>query len=171
MSLTEVFDAYDMAREAHKDQKRRSGAPYITHCVAVAQLIRDYKADDETIVEALLHDVVEDSDVSLVQVSERFGAKVGYLVDSVTKVGDQKATFEKLVQYSLFDARCVTIKLADRIHNTENSDGDQNKNMRIQYRESNPWYIKLGRERGHVMMAIRLHNISEIKLGGANVSD
>ena len=82
-----IKQAYDIAKEAHQNQKRRSGEPYIMHPVAVAQILLNFGMDNECIISALLHDVVEDTKVSIDFIKEHFGDEVALLVDGVTKLG------------------------------------------------------------------------------------
>ena len=82
-----VKKAYDFAAKMHADQKRRSGEPYIIHPIQVANILAQMKMDEETLAAAFLHDVVEDTDTTLQQLKEMFGAKVAMLVDGVTKLG------------------------------------------------------------------------------------
>ncbi|MEU7003994.1 bifunctional (p)ppGpp synthetase/guanosine-3',5'-bis(diphosphate) 3'-pyrophosphohydrolase [Nonomuraea sp. NPDC046570] len=116
--------AYDVAAHHHRDQKRKSGDPYITHPLAVATILAELGTDDETLCAALLHDTVEDTAYSLDELRADFGEKVGLLVDGVTKLdkvkfGDaaQAETVRKMVVAMSRDIRVLIIKLADRLHN------------------------------------------------------
>jgi len=116
--------AYTVAERAHADQKRQSGEPYITHPVAVAQILADLGLGPKTIAAALLHDTVEDTDYSLDQLTAEFGDEVAMLVDGVTKLdkvkyGDaaQAETVRKMIVAMSKDIRVLIIKLADRLHN------------------------------------------------------
>lgn len=121
-----IQQAYSLAYEAHKDQRRRSGEPYIMHPVAVAKILFDYGMDNECIVGALLHDVVEDTTYDLAFIKEHFGEEVAVLVDGVTKLGKIPLSTKEEVQAEnirkMFiamnqDVRVIIIKLADRLHN------------------------------------------------------
>lgn len=118
--------AYNLAREAHKDQKRRSGEPYIMHPVAVAEILFKFGMDNECIISALLHDVVEDTEYTLDYIREQFGPDVELLVDGVTKLGKislstreevQAENIRKMFMAMNKDVRVIIIKLADRLHN------------------------------------------------------
>jgi guanosine-3',5'-bis(diphosphate) 3'-pyrophosphohydrolase len=116
--------AYASAEKAHSGQKRKSGEPYITHPVAVAQILADLGIGSKTIAAALLHDTVEDTDYTLDMVRADFGDEIGMLVDGVTKLdklkyGDsaQAETVRKMVVAMSKDIRVLVIKLADRLHN------------------------------------------------------
>ncbi|WP_294903516.1 bifunctional (p)ppGpp synthetase/guanosine-3',5'-bis(diphosphate) 3'-pyrophosphohydrolase [uncultured Eubacterium sp.] len=121
-----IKKAYDLAYDAHKNQRRRSGEPYIMHPVAVAKILFDFGMDNECIVGALLHDVVEDTTYSLDYIRANFGEEVATLVDGVTKLGKIPLSTKEEVQAEnirkMFiamnqDVRVIIIKLADRLHN------------------------------------------------------
>jgi GTP pyrophosphokinase len=116
--------AYDVADHWHSGQVRKSGAPYITHPLAVAILLADIGMDTTTLVAALLHDTVEDTGLTIGQVKAEFGAEVAVLVDGVTKLDGSKwgdhaesETFRKMILAASIDLRVLVIKLADRVHN------------------------------------------------------
>ncbi len=122
--LALIERAFATAEEAHRGQNRKSGEPYITHPLAVAQILADLGIGAVAIAAALLHDTVEDTDYSLEQLGKEFGAEVSMLVDGVTKldkvkVGDhaQAETVRKMVVAMSRDIRVLVIKLADRLHN------------------------------------------------------
>jgi len=121
-----VRRAYDEAARAHAGQFRKSGEPYITHPLAVAHVLAGYGLDAETVAAALLHDTVEDTDVTLDQVEQQFGVTVAALIDGVTKLDRiafgsheefQAATIRKMVVAMARDVRVLLLKLADRLHN------------------------------------------------------
>ncbi len=121
-----IEDAYEVARDAHRDQVRRSGDPYIAHPVGVAMILADLGLDDITLAGALLHDAVEDTSVTLDDLAARFGPDVTAIVDGVTKLDrlefdsreeQQAATMRKMLVAMAKDVRVLLIKLADRLHN------------------------------------------------------
>ncbi|MFH5923761.1 RelA/SpoT family protein [Roseomonas xinghualingensis] len=118
--------AYRVAERAHRDQKRDNGDPYIGHPVAVAQILAGYRLDAATIATALLHDTVEDTGITLQDLSRDFGPEIARLVDGVTKLTrlelqsertKQAENFRKLVLAMSEDIRVLLVKLADRTHN------------------------------------------------------
>ncbi|MGY4856999.1 RelA/SpoT family protein [Cryobacterium sp. AP23] len=124
VDLSIIERAYTAAERAHEGQKRRSGEPYITHPVAVAQILADLGIGPKTVAAALLHDTVEDTDYTLDQLRADFGDEITMLVDGVTKLdkvkyGDstQAETVRKMIVAMSKDIRVLIIKLADRLHN------------------------------------------------------
>ena len=122
--LAEVERAFTAAELAHRGQERKSGDPYITHPVAVAEILAELGLDAETIMAALLHDTVEDTSYTLEQIRKEFGSEVGSLVDGVTKLDKltygptaEAETVRKMVVAMSKDIRVLMIKLADRLHN------------------------------------------------------
>ncbi|TMI76110.1 MAG: bifunctional (p)ppGpp synthetase/guanosine-3',5'-bis(diphosphate) 3'-pyrophosphohydrolase [Bacillati bacterium ANGP1] len=124
--LDVIRDAYQFAAEAHHAQTRASGEPYINHSVTVASTLVDLRLDPVTIAAALLHDVAEDTGISLSEVQDRFGVEIASLVDGVTKLGKiewmsreerQAENLRKMFLAMASDIRIVLIKLADRLHN------------------------------------------------------
>jgi RelA/SpoT family (p)ppGpp synthetase len=123
-----VVRAYEFGARAHEGQKRKSGEPYITHPVAVAQDLADMHLDAEAIVAAILHDVVEDTPASLDEIEEQFGSDVAMIVDGVSKLDQiqfrsraeaQAESFRKMMLAMIEDIRVILVKLADRKHNMQ----------------------------------------------------
>jgi GTP diphosphokinase / guanosine-3',5'-bis(diphosphate) 3'-diphosphatase len=119
-----LLRAYEVAERFHRGQMRKSGTPYITHPLAVAELLATIGMDTTTLAAALLHDTVEDTDLPIGQVKAEFGPEVAILVDGVTKLdgarwGDhaEAETFRKMIMAASIDLRVLVIKLADRVHN------------------------------------------------------
>jgi len=124
--LDRILEAYRVAEAAHKGQKRHSGEPYIIHPISVAMILVELGMDTESIVAALLHDVVEDTDIDITQIEKRFGKDVALLVGGVTKLGkipyaskeeEQAENLRKMLLAMAQDIRVIIIKLADRLHN------------------------------------------------------
>jgi RelA/SpoT family (p)ppGpp synthetase len=121
-----VQAAYDFAYQAHEGQRRRSGEPYITHPVAVADLLADLRLDAQTLIAAILHDVMEDTPTLKEEITTRFGTEVAELVDGVSKLDQiqfksrreaQAESFRKMLLAMVRDIRVIMVKLADRTHN------------------------------------------------------
>lgn len=121
-----IEKAYNLARDAHKNQRRRSGEPYIMHPVAVAKILFSFGMDNECIIGALLHDVVEDTEYNIDYIKREFGDEVALLVDGVTKLGQiplstreevQAENIRKMFIAMNEDIRVIIIKLCDRLHN------------------------------------------------------
>jgi GTP pyrophosphokinase len=121
-----INKAYVFALKAHGNQKRASGDPYFSHPLEVAGILTQYKLDAKTIITALLHDTIEDTEVTTDDVRSNFGEEVAQLVDGVTKLArielqseqsDQAENFRKLVLAMSEDIRVLLVKLADRLHN------------------------------------------------------
>lgn len=122
--LTVLHRAYALAELSHRGQFRKSGEPYITHPLAVTLILAELGAETTTLTASLLHDTVEDTDVTLEQVQELFGDEVAYLVDGVLKLekvdygtAAEPETFRKMLLATGNDVRVMSIKLADRLHN------------------------------------------------------
>jgi GTP pyrophosphokinase len=139
--IARVKEAFKVSDAAHLGQYRKSGEPYITHPIAVAELLADWKLDAAAIQAALLHDVLEDSGLSKQELVERFGPTVAELVDGVSKLDrlrfdsseqQQAESFRKMLLAMARDVRVILIKLADRLHNVRTLDAMQpDKQRRI----------------------------------------
>jgi guanosine-3',5'-bis(diphosphate) 3'-pyrophosphohydrolase len=149
--------AYTVAESAHQGQSRLSGEPYVTHPVAVAEILADLGLDSDTLVAALLHDTVEDTEVTREQLSEQFGSHVAKLVDGVTKLGKihvhtreqaQAENIRKMLIAMAEDIRVVLIKLGDRLHNMRTV-GAHNEERRLRIsRETLDIYAPLAHRLG-----------------------
>jgi len=124
--IVRIEEAYQFSDVAHQGQFRKSGHPYISHPVAVAEIVADWHLDAQAVMAALLHDVMEDTEVSKEQITERFGKPVAELVDGLSKLDRiefqsqadaQAENFRKMLLAMARDVRVILIKLADRLHN------------------------------------------------------
>ena len=121
-----VVRAYEYGAKAHINQRRLSGEPYICHPLSVAQILANMQMDNQTISAALLHDVIEDTDINLIDLENIFNKEIAILVDSVSKLDQikfnnraeaQAETFRKMILAMVEDIRVIFIKLSDRLHN------------------------------------------------------
>ena len=123
-----ILNAYEFGAASHEGQTRKSGEPYITHPVAVAQELAEMHLDGEAICAAILHDVVEDTDATLDEIKDKFGEDVALIVDGVSKLDQiqfrsraeaQAESFRKMMLAMIEDIRVILVKLADRLHNMQ----------------------------------------------------
>ena len=137
-----ITKAYIFARTAHGNQIRHSGEPYFSHPIAVAEIAIELKLDQSSVITALLHDVVEDTEISLEEIKKIFGEEVANLVDGVTKLGKLEViptnekfaeNFRKLTIAMSRDIRVLLIKLADRLHNMRTLHHFKDNNKKYNY--------------------------------------
>ena len=152
----DVIDACAFGDVAHIKDKRKSGEPYITHPIAVAEILAGFRLDRDTIIAAILHDTVEDTEVSDEQLEHRYGKVVARLVDGVTKLKssnhdkqqNKAATFHKILTATLNDPRVLIIKLADRLHNMSTLDAVRPEKQRATAQETLDFYVPFARLMG-----------------------
>ena len=140
-AVKSIIAAYELGAWAHRNQRRKSGEPYITHPVQVAGLLADFHLDQNTIIAAILHDTVEDTEITHEDLVEKFGQEVADLVEGVTKIGQiefetkehaEAENIRKMLLAMSRDIRVMLIKLADRLHNTRTLESmPRNKQIRI----------------------------------------
>ena len=147
LDVGRIARAYEVAKSAHAGQKRASGESYVTHVAEVARIMAAIYLDTDTIVAALLHDVVEDTELSLDDVSERFGEAVATIVNGVTKIGQvpfesateqQARNYRKMLLSITEDVRVILVKLGDRLHNMrtlEHLTGIKRRRIALETRE------------------------------------
>ncbi|SFG54091.1 RelA/SpoT family protein [Oribacterium sp. WCC10] len=168
--LSMIDKAYKVATLQHKDQKRKSGEPYIIHPICVAIILADLQMDKETIVAGLLHDVVEDTGMTLQQVSDEFNPDVALLVDGVTKLTQlnlntdkvemQAENLRKMFVSMAKDIRVIIIKLADRLHNLRTLEYQTPEKQREKARESLEIYSPLAERLGISKIKIEMDDLS-----------
>ena len=126
VDIDRIRAAYELAKRGHEGQKRKDGSPYLTHCVAVAEIAVDFGLDEDSIVAALLHDIIEDTTVTHEEIEKQFGSAVADIVDGVTKLtrvqytskeDEQMENLRKMLMAMAKDIRVILIKIADRLHN------------------------------------------------------
>jgi GTP pyrophosphokinase len=167
--LGPVGEAFDLAVAAHEGQKRATGEPYVTHPIASAQILAELGIDTVAIQAALLHDVPEDTEYSLTDVEERFGAEVAQLVDGVTKLSkfsthsheqQQAENIRKMLLAMAQDIRVVLIKLADRLHNMRTLHGLPSEKQQRIARQTMEIYAPLAERLGIWQMKWELEDLA-----------
>ncbi len=168
--ITMVERAYQIARDAHKDQKRKSGEPYIIHPLCVAIILADLELDKESIVAGILHDVVEDTVMTLDEITEVFGPEVALLVDGVTKLTQlswsmdkveiQAENLRKMFLAMAKDIRVILIKLADRLHNMRTLEFMKPEKQKEKARETMDIYAPIAHRLGISKIKVELDDLS-----------
>jgi len=155
--VARLAHAYRFSEAAHKGQKRQSGDPYISHPLAVAEILADWHLDGQALVAALLHDVMEDTSVTKAEISDTFGKPVAELVDGLSKLGKiefqsaedaQAENFRKMLLAMARDVRVILIKLADRLHNMRTLDAVPPAKRRRVARETMEIYAPIANRLG-----------------------
>ena len=166
--IEQVFKAYEVGAKAHEGQTRMSGEPYISHPIAVAQILADMHMDGQTIAAAILHDVVEDTDTDIEDLEALFGEETALLVDGVSKLDQikfnsraeaQAESFRKMMLAMIEDIRVIMVKLADRLHNMATLDAmPAEKQARIA-RETLEIYAPIANRLGMNRMKVELEDL------------
>jgi guanosine-3',5'-bis(diphosphate) 3'-pyrophosphohydrolase len=155
--VARLADAYRFSEAAHKGQTRQSGDPYISHPLAVAEILADWHLDGQALVAALLHDVMEDTSVTKAEISDTFGKPVAELVDGLSKLDKiefqsaedaQAENFRKMLLAMARDVRVILIKLADRLHNMRTLDAVPPAKRRRVARETMEIYAPIANRLG-----------------------
>jgi GTP diphosphokinase / guanosine-3',5'-bis(diphosphate) 3'-diphosphatase len=161
--------AYRYSERAHAGQVRHSGEPYVTHCVEVARILADLQLDSVTVASGLIHDVVEDTAVSVDDVEREFGAEIAQIVDGLTKISGvtltsreerQVENYRKLLLSIAKDARVILIKLADRLHNMRTLDFLAAEKRRRIAQETRDLYAPLAHRFGMAHMRWELEDLA-----------
>jgi GTP diphosphokinase / guanosine-3',5'-bis(diphosphate) 3'-diphosphatase len=166
--VARIREAAEFGASAHKGQKRLSGEPYIAHPVAAAAILADLRLDGDTIVAAILHDVIEDTPTPKDQLAARFGAAVAELVDAVTKLDQikfksreeaQAESFRKMLLAMVRDLRVILVKLADRTHNMRTIEAMSTPRRRAIARETLEIYAPIAERLGLYNMKLELEDL------------
>jgi relA/spoT family protein len=167
VDINKITEAYTLAAESHIGQKRRSGEDYILHPVEVAEILVDMKMDTDTVVAGILHDVVEDTLITLPDIEYSFGKDVSKLVDGVTKLRNLPRTdskkienIRKMVVAMSEDIRVVIIKLADRLHNMRTLKYMTPEKQQIKSKETLEIYAPIAHRIGMARIKWELEDIS-----------
>ncbi len=167
--ITLIKQAFVFSNENHKGQLRKSGEPYINHPLAVASILADMKMDSVSIIAAILHDVVEDTEVNTKDIEKLFGTEIAKLVDGVSKIDNiiflsryeaQAENFSKMILAMSDDLRVMLVKLADRLHNMRTLDClSREKKIRIA-KETREIYVPIAQRLGMNKLRLELEEIS-----------
>ena len=157
MDIERIRAAYNTAKIAHSGQKRKDGTPYVTHCIAAADISVDMGLDEDSIVAALLHDVIEDTPLTHADIAHQFGEPVADIVEGVTKLtrvqytskeDEQMENLRKMLLAMAKDIRVILIKIADRLHNMRTMDYQSPEKQRQKSQETMEIYAPIAHRLG-----------------------
>ena len=169
MDLGRIRAAYDMAKHAHEGQLRKDGSPYVTHCVAAADISVDLGLDEDSICAALLHDVIEDTALTHADIAHSFGTAVADIVEGVTKLtrvqytskeDEQMENLRKMLMAMAKDIRVILIKIADRLHNMRTMDYQTPDKRRTKSLETMEIYAPIAHRLGMQQAKWELEDLS-----------
>jgi len=169
MDIGRIRAAYDVAKTAHSGQKRKDGSPYVTHCVAAADIAADIGLDEDSIVAALLHDVIEDTNLTHEDIARQFGTQVADIVEGVTKLtrvqytskeDEQMENLRKMLMAMAKDIRVILIKIADRLHNMRTMDYQSPEKQRSKSLETMEIYAPIAHRLGMQRAKWELEDLS-----------
>ena len=169
LDKAKLFDAFTYADNAHASQQRKDGTPYITHPLAVANLVADLELDPDSVIAALLHDTIEDTGTTHEEVAQRFGEPVADLVEGVTKLTrvqyvskeeEQMENLRKMLMAMAHDIRVILIKICDRLHNMRTMEYQSPKKQREKSLETMEIYAPLAHRLGMQKRKWELEDLS-----------
>jgi GTP pyrophosphokinase len=178
-SKKKIFKAYLIASKLHENQYREDGEEYITHPLNVSYIIAEIGGDEATIIAALLHDTLEDTDFTKEEIEKLFGRDVACIVDGVTKINKikfltkQEKNLEnrrKLVKATVDDVRVIILKLADRLHNMRTIQFKSKEKQIENAKETLDFFVPFAKELGLVNLEYELINLSNKYLGNEEIN-
>ncbi len=164
-----VLEAFDLAYDSHKGIKRKSGDPYFDHCFEVTRILAEYEGDETAIICGLIHDVVEDTEITLEEIEARFGTKIKVIIDGLTKIGalapkpkeiQQAHNVRKILMSMIEDLRVIQVKFADRIHNMRTLEFQSHASQRRISAETQTIYAPLAHRLGMGKVKDELEDLS-----------
>ena len=171
--ISRIREAFEFARQAHGDQKRKDGSPFVTHPIAAAKITAEMGLDEDSIIAAMLHDCIEDTDVTHEQLAEKFGSSVAELVEGVTKLElvvnvtqeeEQMENLRKMLMAMAKDIRVIIIKMADRLHNMRTMNYQTEEKRRLKALETMQIYAPIAHRLGMQRMKWELEDLSLLYL-------
>ena len=172
-NLAKIREAYEFARDSHGPQLRKDGSPYITHPLAAAVIVAEMGLDEDSVIAAILHDVIEDTAVTHEDVSRRFGESVAEIVEGVTKLTkmrytskeeEQMENLRKMLLAMARDIRVVLIKMADRLHNMRTMEYQSREKQLEKSRETMEIYAPIAHRLGMQKIKLELEDLSLLYL-------
>ena len=173
MNIDRIRAAYECAKKAHASQKRRDGSPYVSHSVATAEIILEQGMDEDSVIAALLHDVIEDTELTYEDVKKQFGAPVAGIVEGVTKLTrvqytsheeEQAENLRKMLIAMAKDIRVIIIKIADRLHNMRTLEFQTEEKQLIKSAETMEIYAPIAHRLGMQKMKWELEDLALLYL-------
>ncbi|MGI5976399.1 MAG: RelA/SpoT family protein [Candidatus Limivicinus sp.] len=180
MELGRIRAAYDTAKVAHSGQLRKDGSPYVTHCVAAADITVEMGLDEDSVIAALLHDVIEDTNLTHTDIAHQFGEPVADIVEGVTKLtrvqytskeDEQMENLRKMLMAMAKDIRVILIKIADRLHNMRTMDYQTPEKQRTKSLETMEIYAPIAHRLGMQKVKWELEDLSLQYLDPAGYKD
>ena len=172
-NVGQIHAAYECAVNAHSSQKRKDGSDYVTHTIAAAQICIEMGLDEDSIIAALLHDIIEDTSFTYADITKRFGATVADLVDGVTKLtrvqytskeDEQMENMRKMLMAMSRDIRVILIKIADRLHNMRTMEYQTPEKQRSKSLETMEIYAPIAHRLGMQKVKWELEDLSLLYL-------
>ena len=172
-NLDKIRDAFEFARDSHGLQLRKDGSPYITHPIAAAVIVAEMGLDEESVISALLHDCIEDTEVTHEDIARRFGGDVANIVEGVTKLTkmvytskeeEQMENLRKMLMAMARDIRVILIKMADRLHNMRTMEYQSAPKQLEKARETMEIYAPIAHRLGMQKIKLELEDLSLLYL-------